>query len=284
MTTRLLVDNGSSRPESTRSLRGLSMALTERLGAAVHPVSLLHADRVPPETLDGRSADILAPFLGRALRSGERDFLILPFFFGPSAAIRRALAEIAEALTREHGPFRLRVARELCPLPEGEPRLADILADQVALTASREGIAQRRVVLVDHGSPAPPVSAVRNWLAGELKRRLGKEARLEEAAMERRPGSEYDFSGELLERVLMRLGRSDPETPAILSMLFLAPGRHAGPQGDIVGICRRVTDRIEGFRVFPSPLVGTHPGLVEILARRAREITDRGSADGQASR
>ena len=255
------------RPDSTRSLRRLADALGERLEAPVHPVSLQHADRVPAERLDGRPADTLAPFLERALRAGERDFLILPLFFGPSAAIRQAIPQIAATLAREHGPFQLRLARELCPLPDGEPQLADIVSDQVARAAERAGFAPRRVLLVDHGSPLPEVNAVRRWLAAELKRRLGNGARVDEAAMERREGAQYDFNGELLETALLRLAQADPQTPIVLAMLFLAPGRHAGPDGDIAAICRRVG----GLRVYPSPLIGAHPDLIDILARRARE-------------
>ncbi len=273
MTARLLLDNGSTRPDSTRTLRRLAAALSERLGSPVSPVSLQHSDRVPADRLDGRGADIFAAYLDRALAAGERDFQILPLYFGPSAALTRLVPEIAEGLAARHGPFRLRVARELCPLPIGEPQLADILTDQVAGTAARLGIAARRVVLVDHGSPLPQVSAVRTWLAGALRARLGTGYQVLEAAMERRPGAEYDFNGELLETLLQCLARQDPDTPTILAMLFLAPGRHAGPEGDIAGICRRVMCEMPGFRVYPSPLVGEHPTLIEILGRRAAQTT-----------
>jgi sirohydrochlorin ferrochelatase len=269
MTVRLLVDNGSTRPDSTRTLRRLAADLGARLGAAVHPVSLQHADAVPADRLDARPADTFAPFLTRALAAGERDFLVLPLYFGPSAALTRLIPEIAAELGARHGPFRLRLAPELCPLPPGEPRLADLLAQQTADTAARFGIAPRRVVLVDHGSPLPQVSAVRTWLAQGLRARLGAGSEVLEAAMERRPGAEYDFNGETLATLLERLARQDPDTPTILAMLFLAPGRHAGPDGDIAQICRRAQDRSPGLRVYLGPLVGEHPGLIEILARRA---------------
>jgi hypothetical protein len=97
--------------------------------------------------------------------------------------------------------------------------------------------------------------------------------------MERRPGPEYDFNGESLETVLGGLARSDPHSPVILATLFLAPGRHAGPLGDIADICRRVEARTGGFRAYPSPLVGTHPDLIEILAQRLRETADTGDGD-----
>ena len=277
MTCRLLVDNGSTRPDSTRTLRQLARTLEERLRAPVHPVSLQHADRVPADRLDGRGADTFEPFLDRALARGERDFLALPLYFGPSAALTDLIPDIAAGLKARHGPFRLQVARELCPLPLGEPLLADILADQVSRTAAIQGIAPRRVVLVDHGSPSPQVGAVRSWLAKGLRSRLGNGSEISEAAMERRPGPEYDFNGETLESLLGRIAKQDPQTPAILAMLFVSAGRHAGPEGDIADICRRVQAEVPGFRAYPTPLVGDHPELIEILAQRALDAM--GAAD-----
>ena len=264
----LLIDNGSSRPDSTLTLRRLAAALAERLDQPVHPVSLQHADKVPERALGGRPADTLEPFLRRALAEGERDFLALPLFFGPSRALSRFIPDTAAAFEPEFGPLRVRVAPELCPLPSGEPRLAGILADHVAATAGAAGVPTRRVVLVDHGSPMPQVTAVRRWLAGRLRERLGDDVLLEEAVMERRPGPDYDFNGDLLETVLDRLAESDPAGPVILVMLFLAPGRHAGAGGDIARITAAVEQAHPGFRVHTTPLVGAHPALIDILADR----------------
>ena len=93
-------------------------------------------------------------------------------------------------------------------------------------------------------------------------------AGLTEAAMERRPGPEYDFNGDLLDLVLHRLAAADPITPVIVAMLFLAPGRHAGPGGDIAAICAAAQADCPGFQAHPTPLVGSHPALIEILADR----------------
>ena len=130
------------------------------------------------------------------------------------------------------------------------------------------GLAPRRLVLVDHGSPIPAVTAVRTWLAARLRERLGPGVVLDEAVMERRPGPEYDFNGDLLESVLHRLAAADPASPVLLPLLFLSPGRHAGPGGDRSAICARVESAVPGFRVYPTALVGAHPGLIEILAGR----------------
>lgn len=267
----LLIDNGSSRPASTIRLRRLASALGERLGAPVHPVSLQHADKVPPAALDGVPAETLTPFLHRTFSEGERDFLAVPLFFGPSRALSHAIPKAAAELVTRLGPMRLRLACELCPLPRGEPRLTEILADHLRLAANGEGIALRRVVLVDHGSPLAEVSAVRHWLAQDLRSRLGPDVELREAVMERRPGPAYDFNGPLLADVLGGLAKADPGTPIVLSLLFLAPGRHAGAGGDIARICTLAEQTHPGLRVLPAPLVGEHPALIEILADRARE-------------
>lgn len=275
----LLIDNGSSRADSTLRLRRLAAALGERLGARVHPVSLQHADRVPADVLAGVPADILGPFLRRKLADGERDFLAVPLFFGPSRALSHFVPDIAAELAAELGPFRLRVAPPLCPLPAGEPALIQILADQARAAAQAQQAPLRRVVLVDHGSPLPEVSAVRQWLAEGLRGHLGDGVELREAVMERRPDPAYDFNGPLLAEVLEDLARLDPQTPVILALLFIAPGRHAGPGGDIAQICESVVQAHPGFPVYPGPLVGEHPALIRILADRVGQVRSNGNAN-----
>jgi hypothetical protein len=237
-------------------------------GRPIHPVSLQHADQVPADALGGRPADTLDPWLRRAIGAGRREFRLVPLWFGPSRALTHVIPGIADDLSRELGPLRLHCAPVLCPLPPGEPRLVEVLFDHLRATAAAQGIEPRRLILVDHGSPSPQVIAVRTWLAARLRDRLGPDAVLYEAVMERRPGPEYDFNGDLLETVLYRLAAADPVSPVILCMLFLSPGRHAGPAGDITAICHRVESAIDGFRVYPSPLVSTHPTLIPILADR----------------
>jgi sirohydrochlorin ferrochelatase len=275
----LLIDNGSKRADATLSLRRIATRLADMIGEPVHPVSLLHADQVALNALDGRPADTFEPFVRRRLTEGVKTFLVIPLFFGPSRAISDYVPEKISALRNEYGPFEVRVARALCPLPEGEPRLVEILFDQIQQTASTHEIEVRRVILVDHGSPIPPVTEVRRWLAGRLAERLeelpGSRIALDEAVMERRAGAEYDFNGDLLEDRLRGLAEEDSSGPVILAMLFLSPGRHAGPGGDVAEICAGVEKKYGGFRAYPSPLVGAHPMLAKILADRLAEIVDR---------
>jgi hypothetical protein len=49
-------------------------------------------------------------------------------------------------------------------------------------------------------------------------------------------------------------------------MLFLLPGRHAGPDGDVATIAKEHAPA--GLRWKLSPLLGTHPALPALLFRR----------------
>lgn len=271
----LLVDNGSLRAEATLNLRRLARALGARCGVPVSAVSLQHADRIPAADLDGQAA-VTLPGLLRDLRAaGVTEFVLVPLFFGSSRALTRFIPDTVTELREETGGFHLEVGQTLYPLPAGEPRLAELLCDQVRRVAMVRRVPLEQVVLVDHGSPIPEVTAVRRGLAEEMRQRLGPGVGLEEAVMERRPGSEYDFNGELLEERLQALARTRPRQTVILAMLFFSPGRHAGPGGDIEEICQRVMDTAPGFQVIPTALVGEHEGLVAILADRLREAERR---------
>lgn len=264
-----LVDNGSTRAGASLSLRAIAASLTTACGRQVHPVSLQHADRIPAKQLDGRPALVLRDFLRQQLAQGERDFLVLPLFFGRSRALTSFIPEQVAALTDEFGTFSLRLADVLSPMPQGEPRLAEILADHVHQCSA--GKLPDRVVVVDHGSPLPEVTAVRAQVVMSLRERLPEGVALGQAVMERRQGAEYDFNGQLLGDLLDTLAADKGATLVVLAMLFISPGRHAGPGGDIEEICRDAQLRNPGLEVCISPLVGEHPLLIEILEARLRD-------------
>ncbi|EIC22505.1 sirohydrochlorin chelatase [Thiorhodovibrio frisius] len=268
MTQILLVDNGSKRPHATISLRALAARLQERCGQRVMPVSLLHSDSVPPAALHGHPAITLVPHLRAQLEVGHRDFLVVPLFFGQSRALSRFIPDTITALSAEFGAFTLSTADPLCPLPQGEPRLVSILEDNLTWCRRWAERPPQQVFLVDHGSPAPEVTAVRNWLAGPLGERISDWAGLTEAAMERRSGSEYDFNGPLLADALDAYASAHPQASVAVAMQFLAAGRHAGPDGDVVAICRDIEQRHQGFSICLSPLMGGHSLLVDILHDR----------------
>jgi hypothetical protein len=280
----LLLDNGSRRAAATLNLRRIARHLSERLGTEVHPVSALHSSKIPAAQLGGIPAWTLEPFLREQIATGERRFDILPLFFGPSRAVSSFVPEVSARVAAERGSIEVRVADVLCPLPTGEPRLADILADH-ALTALRQaGTGQRmdppaEFVLVDHGSPLPAVTAVRHWLAehlgSALKARLDQETRVLEAVMERREGAAYVFNGRLLAEVLDAFGAGDTPRNLVLAMQFISPGRHAGDGGDIAGIVAEAQARHPGLKVQTSPLIGEHPRFLDILADRAAALPER---------
>jgi len=257
----LLLDNGSLQPAATLRLRELAAALGERLAAPVFPVSLLHSSGVAPEALGGRPAEIFEPFVRRRSEEGDGEFLVLPLFFGPSRALTDYLPERVAHLRTRHPRLRVRLAPTLAD--PGDPRLARILADHI-----RQAGETGRVALVDHGSPARAVTAVRDQLAQQLASELGPGCAVAACSMERRPGPDYDFCEPLLEHVLARPGWS--EGAVTVAMQFLLPGRHAGPEGDVAQICRRAERTAVGLRTRLTALVGDHPRLVEILADRAR--------------
>jgi sirohydrochlorin ferrochelatase len=261
-----LIDNGSLRASSTLNLRLIAAALERESGRPVAPVSLLHSSAVDPGELGGEPAEILEPALRRRLEKGETDFLLLPLFFGPSRALTDYLPKRLAALRNKHANLKVRVAPCLFdPLGGADLRLAAILKERVEELL--EPGEKPAVVMVDHGSPAPEVSYVRNFLAGQLSGLLeGRISRLVAASMERRPGAEYRFSDPLLENVLKREGFNQGNV--IVSMLFLSPGRHAGAGGDIQEICRRAEEENPGLRVRITGLVGDHPALIAILADR----------------
>ncbi len=267
--TILLVDNGSSRAESALNLRRLAARLSDAVGSTIHAVSLQHAHKIPPEALEGIPANTFAPFMQQRLAAGERRFIVLPLFFGPSRALSSYIPEQSAQLATTYGDFELVQAPVLCPLPEGEPRLAHILCGQLPDPAPGR---LKRVILVDHGSPIPQVTAVRRYLANEMRSILGSDVLLTQAVMERRQGADYDFNGRLLEEVLAEAGKQDDSSPIALSLLFMSPGRHAGNGGDIEAICRRISADHPGWQILSSALVGEADGLIPILRDRLAAV------------
>ncbi len=168
------------------------------------------------------------------------------------------------------------MAEALCPLPAGEPLLAQILADHVCAALGSRQPSSVDVLLVDHGSPLPAVTAVRHWLAEALaallEQRVGTKIGVAEAVMERREGPDYAFNGRLLAEVLDEVGGSaSPQSPrdVILAMQFISPGRHAGAAGDIAEIVTAAEAKYPGLNVQITQLMGEHPRFIDVLATRA---------------
>jgi hypothetical protein len=106
------------------------------------------------------------------------------------------------------------------------------------------------------------VTRCRNFFASAIRTKLGlKDDELIACSMERREGAEYDFNEPLLEDALQQA-----KGEAVILMLFLLPGRHAGCDGDVATIAKEHAP--EGRRWKLSPLLGTHPALPALLFRR----------------
>lgn len=257
----LLVDNGSLEPASTLQLRSLAAALSQQPNVGhVEPVSLAHSGSIPASALEGQPAELFEAALERYVHEGVHELTVVPLFVGPSLALTRALP----ALIAKQPTLRVRVAEPL--QPPGATALGVILSDLV-----REQVPSplTRVAVVDHGSPARAVAAARDEVAAQVRAQLGGIVReVAACSMERRPGAEYDFNEPLLETLLAR-----PEWqtgPVIVALLFVAPGRHAGPEGDVAQICRRTRAGGDFTEVKFTRVLGRHPRLVALLAERCR--------------
>jgi sirohydrochlorin ferrochelatase len=259
----LLMDNGSLEPESTLQLRRLAAELEIRLERRVDAVSLAHSAKIPPAVLNRRPAELFEAALDRGWREGVKDFLVLPLFVGPSYALTRHVPALLAERRKRSSSFRARLVSPL--FTAGETRLAQILADHV-----REQIVageRPRVAIVDHGSPNSGVTDVRDLVTNQVRDLLGETVlEVEGCSMERRDGAEYDFNDPLLASLLARPGWKDD--PVVLGMLFIAPGRHAGREGDVAQICRGARNGGEaGLKL--TRLLGEHPLLLDILVDRA---------------
>jgi sirohydrochlorin ferrochelatase len=263
----LLVDNGSVRADVTKQLRGLAYKLSHLSGKKIHPVSLHHADKINKHQLGGKQANILETFISDALSQGWRQFIILPLFFGYSKAVSVGITDYLASIQKKYTDVVFNIADVVYPLPQGEPLLAEIIYDHIQLTVQKYDIPTRNIVLVDHGSPLPRVTAVRKHLARAVQQKLSKEDTIEQAVMERRAGAEYFFNGELLQDWLVEKAKHGEKT-AIVSLLFFLAGRHAGKGGDIDKICKSVMTIYPDFKIVITPLVSEHKQLLPLLLMR----------------
>jgi len=265
----LLVDNGSYRAASVLSLRRIATELSISTGNKVHPVSLLHSTKIDPDELDGVPADIVEPFIKEKISNGVDSFLIVPLFFGRSAAIYEYLQQRIEEIKKEFPNLQVRIADPLVDIENNHnDDVAQILAELVRIKISENKLKVPSVTLVDHGTPRKKVNDVRNFIANQLRDILSDEvSSVQPSSMESRPEPEYKFNEPLLEDLL---GSDGFCGDVILSMLFISPGRHAGEGGDIHTICVESEASSDGLKTHMSGLLSEHLGLVKILELRLR--------------
>lgn len=271
MPTLLLVDNGSKKAEATLCLRELAIKLGVQTGKHIHAVSLQHADAIDKTEINDLPAETFHHFLLQHLQQGEREFIVIPLFFGESRALTSFIPQQVTELEKEFGSFKFKVADVIYPINKGEPRLADILYDQIQSISNNNNLQTDTVVIVDHGSPVPEITEVRKQVAKRLQTLLGSSFLLEQAVMERREGSDYDFNGELLENLLSEQAKQGVKS-IIVAMMFFLPGRHAGECGDVEKICERVIKKFPEIAVTITPLINEHETLVAILQDRLLDV------------
>ncbi|MFA6963058.1 MAG: cobalamin biosynthesis protein CbiX [Opitutaceae bacterium] len=269
-----LFDNGSLRAESTLSLRRLAAALTDCTGLPVQAVSLLHSSNVAAEALGGEPARLLEPALVAYFTANPAgEAVLLPLFFGPSAALTEYVPARLESVRAKFSGARVWMAPWLVDITDADRRLAEVLADQVRLAARARGWHRPKVVLVDHGSPQSAVAEVRNHLGEQVRAVLGSEIEaLAVASMERREGDAYVFNEPLLVTALSTAPFDHGEV--VVALQFLSPGRHAGPGGDIADICATAEAEQAGLQTQMTEPITADPRLVGLLAERLRQATE----------
>ena len=258
-----LIDNGSLEPAVQRNLRAVAAVLSARTGVAVEVISWKHSDRILAAALAGIPAWTLTPWLRAQLARGEREFVFVPFFISAQGAIGSALRSDLEKLRREAGGFTFAFTDGLAT----RDTLAGIVAEHVRETIAVRKLFRPSVVVVDHGGPSPASAALRDRIAAEVRLLLTTEiGPLTAASLE---GEAHIHNRPLFADALATPGfdRGD----VIVAPLFLAPGRHAGVNGDLAQIARAAEDRATTLRFHFTALVGAHPRIVDALASALRE-------------
>lgn len=267
-----LFDNGSVRAESILSLRRVAASLSARTGLSIQPVSLLHSSNVPSDELDGEPARLLEPALTAFLeKNSAGEVLLIPLFFGPSAALTEYLPSRLASLRTRFPQANVRLAPWLINLADTQDqRIAEALADQVRRVVRANSWDRPNVVLVDHGSPQPGVTDVRNHLGRQLRTLLGDSIdNLVAASMERREGERFAFNDPLLATAL----RTPPfdSGEVVVALQFLSPGRHAGNQGDIAMICAEAEAERPKLKTCMTAPIATDPRVIAVLMDRLNQ-------------
>jgi sirohydrochlorin ferrochelatase len=254
-----LVDNGSLEAAAHLSLRAAAQAIGEQCGVPVEAVSWKHSGRIPADLLGGVPAPTLTPWVRAQVAAGEREFLFVPFFISPQGAIGSALRGDLEVLQAEAGGFAFAFSEGLA----AGGALATVVADRVRTAVAALGLYSPAVIVVDHGGPAAQSAAVRDAAAVAVRQALGAlVASVRAASMESPAGPGFTFNRPLLAEALLEPGLTD----VVVAPLFLSPGRHAGPEGDLAVIARTAEARAPELRCHFTALVGSHPATIEALS------------------
>lgn len=262
-----LIDNGSLEPAAHLNLRRVAAALAASTGLRVEAVSWKHSDRVPASALEGQPAWTIGPWVRHHVARGERELVFIPFFISAQGAIGSALHADLTRLQSETGPWSFHFTEGL----GSRGALPRILAARVREAITTLGLNRPRVLVVDHGGPSAVSAAVRNTTTHAVAALLGQEvSAVAAASME---GEEHPHNHPLLADQLRAAGWNQGQI--IVAPLFLSPGRHAGPDGDVAEIIRAAeADAHGGLQVHMAGLVGTHAlATTELAAALQQHLT-----------
>jgi sirohydrochlorin ferrochelatase len=265
----LLVDNGSLAPASILSARAFANQLTHCLNRPVEASGLLHVEKVAADKLNGAAAFRCETRLKQLAGEGIPRVDIAPMFIGPSLAISEYLPERLSLFTQKFPETSVHLHPVLIP-SEGasDPikNLCEVIAEAVREVLDPAIAAEDTAILIcDHGSPIAPVAQVRDAVARTFAETFSFARTTLACSMERREGDAYAFNEPLLASAL-QLPEVKSAKQRIVALLFLLPGRHAGPGGDVDTICREVYP--EGGYTMTRPLAlqsGFTPFFVDHL-------------------
>ena len=262
----LLLDNGSLKPASTLRLREIAQEVSAKSGQKIQPVSLLHSSKIDPAMLEGIPAKTLRQFFRKEIVKGHRDFIIIPLFFGKSAALTDYIPKLIKDIAKKWGNFNCYLAEPL-GVTEGEAN-PDLLSAFLEILKESEKAPFQKIILTDHGTPAEVVNQVRRSFCRSLANAM-PEYGIYQACMECREDPQYDFNRPLLEELLDKIGNDNSSEQSLLVlMMFFLPGRHAGECGDVAEIIKRASRNHPHLNIRVSPLVGESPRLIETISKR----------------
>lgn len=267
-----LVDNGSLRPESILCLREVAESLKFKTGVSILPAGIMHSHKIDPCKLNGIPALSMQSFFKSFDEKKVESLAFIPMFLGPSLAITDWLHNQLREWKRTSPARKYVIAGTL--FREGDDRIALALKDYVVRELTVASTRKPYIILVDHGTPLKEVNKAREHVGRQLAKLVANDSSgFSTACMERRVGSEYDFNDPLLEKVLQKVYAAGGRE-VILAPFFLAPGRHAGPNGDLASIC--LPFEKNGMRILRTPTLGNHPLILDILTERFLETNAEG--------
>jgi len=255
-----LVDNGSLEPAAHECLRGAAAAIGAIAGIALDAVSWKHSDRIAPARLAGGPASTLASWVRGHLSAGETHFVFVPYFISPRGAVGSSLRATLDSLRASAGQFQYEFTEGLA---DGAA-LHEIVASRVRETLPALG--RPSVIVVDHGGPSAASALVRDRVAAGVRSILGDDVGPVAAASMESPGGDgFGFNRPLLAEALRAPRFSEGDV--VIAPLFLAPGRHAGPDGDLARIARQAQAGSPRLRCHFARLVGSHPAVAAFLGQ-----------------